>query len=81
MKPERPKADLMGVEQPSVWVYDEATLNPGFVVKATNLNLSLVPQAPFLPTASKPKSIEIPWRPPQTSAALSKSPYRKCPGG
>ena len=50
----------------SVSRYDEAIVSLGFMVRSMNFDLKLAPQVLLFSITSKPKSIEIPWRPPRT---------------
>src|ERR1035437_8441805 len=47
-------------------VHDEAIVSLSFLVSSMNSDSKIVPQALCLSTTSKPKSIEIPERPPRT---------------
>ena len=60
--PTQPPSEIRhsGVEQLSLWGYDEAILEVWLRGETTNSNVSLVRQVLYLPITSKPKSIETP---------------------
>ena len=53
------------IAERSVSGYDEAIMSLGFMVRSMNFDLKIAPQTRCFSITSKPKSLEIPLRPPR----------------